>query len=48
MLTYQRSDRLEIISYTDFDFVGCQDSKKSTTGYIFMLDGGAISQKKKI
>ncbi|XP_071729433.1 secreted RxLR effector protein 161-like [Rutidosis leptorrhynchoides] len=43
MLTYQRLDQLEIIGYTDFDFAGCQDSLKSTSGYIYMLAGGAIS-----
>jgi hypothetical protein len=45
MLTYRRSDRLEIIGYTDSNFAGCQDSKKSTIGYFFMLSRGAISWK---
>ena len=45
MLTYRRSDQLEIIGYTDSDFAGCQDSMKSTSGYIFLLAGGAISWK---
>lgn len=45
MLTYRRSDRLEIVGYTDSDFAGCQDSMKSTAGYIFMLAGGAVSWK---
>jgi hypothetical protein len=45
MLTYRRSDKLEIVGYTDSDFAGCQDSKKSTSGYIFMLTGGAVSWK---
>jgi hypothetical protein len=43
MLTYRRSDKLEVIGYTDFDFAGCVDSLKSTFSYIFMLAGGAIS-----
>jgi len=43
MLTYQKSENLEIIGYSDSDFVGCQDSKCSTSGYIFMLARGAIS-----
>jgi hypothetical protein len=43
MLTYRRSDKLEVIGYTDSDFAGCVDSLKSTSGYIFMLVGGAIS-----
>ena len=45
MLTYRRSDSLEIIGYSDSDYAGCQDSKRSTSGYIYMLAGGAISWK---
>ena len=43
MLTYRRSDSLEIFGYSDSDFAGCQDSKRSTSGYVFMLAGGVIS-----
>ncbi|XP_054795501.1 secreted RxLR effector protein 161-like [Prosopis cineraria] len=43
MLTYRRSDQLEIIAYSDSNFGGCQDSNKSTSGYIFLLAGGAVS-----
>ncbi|PKU76766.1 Retrovirus-related Pol polyprotein from transposon TNT 1-94 [Dendrobium catenatum] len=45
MLTYHRSDHLEIVGYSDSDFVGCLDSRRSTSGHIFMLAGGAISWK---
>ena len=45
MLTYQKSDNLEIIEYSDSDFAGCQDIKYSISGYIYMLVGGAISWK---
>ncbi|KAI0491692.1 hypothetical protein KFK09_025952 [Dendrobium nobile] len=45
MLTYQRSNHLEIVGYSDSDFAGCLDSRRSTSGYIFMLAGGAISWK---
>ena len=45
MLTYQKSDQLEIIRYSDFDFAGCRDSMKSTSSYIYLLAGGAISWK---
>src|SRR5438270_10181139 len=44
-LTYQRSDHLEIIGYTDSDFAGCIDSRRFTSGYVFMMAGGAISWK---
>ena len=43
MLTYRRADSLEIFGYSDSDFAGCQDSKRSTSGYVFMLTRGAIS-----
>ena len=43
MLTYRHSGHLDIIGYSDSDFMGCLDSMKSTSGYIFMLAGGAIS-----
>ncbi|XP_057965280.1 secreted RxLR effector protein 161-like [Malania oleifera] len=45
MLTYKHVDDLEVVVYTDLDFAGCQVSKKSTSGYVFMLAGGAISWK---
>ena len=45
MLTYRKSDNLEVIGYSDSDLVGCVDSMKSTSGYIFTLAGGAISWK---
>lgn len=45
MLTYQRSDKLEIVGYTDSDFGGCKDSMKSTSGYVYLLAGGAITWK---
>ena len=43
MLTYQRSDKFEIIEYSDSDFAGCQDSRRSTTCYVYLLGGRAIS-----
>ena len=43
MFTYRRSDHLEIMGYSDFDFAGCLDSKRSTSGYVFMLVGEVVS-----
>jgi hypothetical protein len=43
MLTYEISDSLKIIGYSDSDFVGCLDTNRSTLGYVFKLTGGAIS-----
>jgi len=45
MLTYRKSDHLEVIGYTDSDFVGCVDTRKSTFGFVYLLAGGAISWK---
>jgi hypothetical protein len=43
MLTYKKYDNLEVVGYSDADFAGCVDTKKSTSGYIFTLAKGAIS-----
>ena len=45
MLTYRKSKKLEITRYSNSDFAGCIDSRKSTSGYIYLLAGGAISWK---
>lgn len=45
MLIYRRSNQLEVIGYSDSDYAGCIDTRKSTFGYIFLLAGGAISWK---
>ena len=42
MLMHRWADYLEVTGYSDVDFVGCMDSRKSTSRYIFMLAGGAI------
>ena len=45
MLTYRRSDSLHIEGYSDSDFARDVDDRKSTSGYVFTLTGGAISWK---
>ncbi|WJZ99930.1 hypothetical protein VitviT2T_018335 [Vitis vinifera] len=45
MPVYRRVDNLQVVGYSDSDFGGCSDDCKSTSGYIFMLAGGAISWK---
>ena len=42
-MTYRRSDSLHIVGYSDSDYAG--DNRKSTSGYVFTLAGGAISWK---
>jgi hypothetical protein len=44
MLTYRKSNELKFVGYVDADFAG-GDLRKSTSGYIFTLAGGAISWK---
>ena len=45
MLTYRRSDSLHIEGYSDLEFAGDVDDRKSTSGYVFTLAGGAILWK---
>ncbi|KAA3488216.1 Retrovirus-related Pol polyprotein from transposon TNT 1-94 [Gossypium australe] len=45
IVTYKRLDHLEVVRYSDSNFFGCQDSRKSTSGYIYLLVGGSISWK---
>jgi len=45
MLTYRRFDHLEVIRYSDSDFDGCVDTRKSNLGYGFLLAGGTLSWK---
>lgn len=39
MLVYGRSDSLELVGYIDSNLAGDVDDRKSTRGYIFMLNG---------
>ncbi|KAL5544851.1 hypothetical protein UlMin_008635 [Ulmus minor] len=45
MLTYRRSDHLEIMGYSNSDFARCLDSRRCTSGYVFMMAGGVVSWK---
>ncbi|XP_068655801.1 uncharacterized protein [Aristolochia californica] len=45
MLMYRQTDNLEVIGYSDSDFSCCIYSRKSTSGYIFLMANGAISWK---
>ena len=39
ILTYKHVCHLEVVGYSNTNFVYCQDSRKSFSGYVFMLDG---------
>jgi hypothetical protein len=45
MLTYRRSDSLEIEGYSDSDFAGDVDDRKSTSGYVFSHKRSNIVEK---
>ena len=45
MLTYRCIDTLEVVGFSDSDYAGCVDDKKSTSSYIFMMAEGAVSWK---
>lgn len=40
---YKRGERSSLVAYTDSDYVGDMDDSKSTSGYVFMLSGGAVA-----
>lgn len=45
-MVYRRVKSLEVEAYSDSDFAGqFAGSGKSTSGYVFMLAGGAIAWK---
>ena len=44
MLTYWRTDNLEVVGFSDSDYAGCLDDKKSTS-YTFRMAKGAVSWK---
>lgn len=35
------SSNMQIMDYTDTDFAGCQDIRRSTTGFTFLINGTA-------
>lgn len=45
MLVYKSGSELNLVGYCDSDFAGCPDDLKSTSGFVFLLAGGAISWK---
>ena len=43
ILTYRHVKNFELVGYSDADFAGYEEDKKSITGYIFTLAGATIS-----
>ena len=46
-LTYYRDSDLSPIAYVDADYGGCKDTRRSTSGYVFLMAGGAVSWSSK-
>ncbi|KAI5341456.1 hypothetical protein L3X38_020730 [Prunus dulcis] len=44
-LVYRQVENLELFGYADADLGGCVDSLKSTSAYVFLFGGGAVSWK---
>jgi hypothetical protein len=40
---YKKGKQAELIAYSDSDYGGDMDDRKSTSGYVFMLGSGAVS-----
>jgi len=41
-LMYKRGENNNFIAYTDSDFVGDRDDRRSTSGYVFIMGSGAV------
>jgi hypothetical protein len=46
-LTFRRTKKFHLKGYVDADYAGCLDTSRSTTGWIFLLGGTAISWSSK-
>jgi hypothetical protein len=44
---YTSTDNFGLVGYTDSDWDGCIDDRKSTSGYVFILGSGAVSWSSK-
>jgi hypothetical protein len=46
-LLYKKGEHSDLMGFTDSDYAGDQDDRKSTSGYVFMLGTGAVSWSSK-
>ncbi|XP_040372892.1 secreted RxLR effector protein 161-like [Rosa chinensis] len=42
-LVYRKGESLDVVGYSDLDHAGDKDDLKSTSGFVFLMAGGAIS-----
>lgn len=47
-ITYREDGTNELQGFCDSDYAGDQETRKSTSGFIFMLNGGAVSWSSKL
>ena len=46
-LTYSRDSDISPHAFVDADYGGCKDTRRSTSGYVFMMAGGAVAWSSK-
>ena len=46
-LTYSRDGDISPTAFVDADYGGCRDTRRSTSGYVFTMAGGAVSWSSK-
>ena len=46
-LTYSRGSDLSPIAFVDADYGGCRDTRRSTSGYVFLMAGGPVTWSSK-
>ena len=46
-LFYKKGEKSDLFGFTDSDYAGDLDDRKSTSGYVFMLGSGAVSWSSK-
>ena len=46
-LTYHRDYEISPNAFVDADYGGCKDTRRSTSGYVFMMAGGAVAWSSK-
>jgi hypothetical protein len=46
-LEFKKSESLELSGFCDSDWGGCEDSRRSTTGYVFLMGGAAVAWNSK-
>ena len=46
-LFYKKGEKSDLFGFTDSDYAGDQDDRRSTSGYVFMLGTGAVSWSSK-